>query len=253
MSPEGKVELTGEDGRWVLTLNDPDRRNCIDESVCDGLEQALSTVTADRQARTLLVTGKGSAFCSGADLPALFGDTSRTVAQTRDHLHEVYASFLRLRDLPIPTIAAVQGPAVGAGLNLAMACDVRIAGPRASFAATFSRIGLHPGGGCTWFLVDALGPQKAMALLLDGGALDGPAAVAAGLALELADDPLARGEELAERWARLDPELARDIKTAVRTARGGDFAATLEFESWAQASSATKPAIQQVVERFRRP
>ncbi|MCU1616349.1 MAG: Enoyl-CoA hydratase/carnithine racemase [Frankiales bacterium] len=248
----GKVELAVEDGRWVLTLNDPERRNCLDDALCSDLGKAVSTIAADRHARTLLVTGEGSAFCAGADLPALFGDTSRTVAQTREHLHEVYASFLRLRELPIPTIAVVQGPAVGAGLNLAMACDVRIAGPRASFAATFSRIGLHPGGGCTWFLVDALGPQKAMAMLLDGGALDGPAAVAAGLALELADNPMTRGQELAERWAGLDPELARDIKTAVRTAHRGDFAATLEFESWAQASSAAKPAIQQVVERFRR-
>jgi enoyl-CoA hydratase len=175
------------------------------------------------------------------------------VAETRTHLHAVYDSFLRIRALPVPTVAAVHGAAIGAGLNLAMACDVRIAGPKASFGATFTRIGLHPGGGCTAFLVDALGPQRALALLLDGGSLDGPAAVAAGLAAELADDPVARARELVDRWAALDPELVRDIKTAVRIAARGDFAATLEFESWAQASSATKPAIQEVVARFRKP
>ncbi|KID31541.1 enoyl-CoA hydratase/carnithine racemase [Prauserella sp. Am3] len=247
-----RVALVDADGRWTLTLSDPDRRNCLDDVTCRELGEAIDTVAADPDARTLVVTGAGTAFCAGADLPALFGDASdRAVGELRRHLHRVYDSFLRLRSLSIPTIAAVQGAAVGAGLNLAMACDVRIAGPQASFAATFSRIGLHPGGGCTWFLVNALGRQRALALLLDGGSLDADAAVHEGLALELADDPLARAHELAERWGAHDPALTRDIKTAVGLAAGGDFDATLEFEAWAQASSATGPKIQEVVERFR--
>lgn len=247
-----KIDLSQDAGQWTLTLNDPDRRNCIDEAMVRELGDAVSAVAADPHARTLVVTGAGTAFCAGADLPALFGTTGRSVAETRTHLHQVYDSFLRLRSLAIPTVAAVQGPAVGAGLNLAMACDVRLAGPRASFAATFSRIGLHPGGGCTWFLVDALGPQKALALLLDGGSLTGEDAVREGLALRLVDDPVAAAGELAGRWAALDPALARDIKSAVGVARSGDFDATLEFESWAQASSATGPAIQKAVARFRK-
>lgn len=248
-----KVALDNDGGRWQLTLTDPERRNCLDEQMCAELGSAISTVASDPAARTLVVAGQGKAFCAGADLPALFGHAADAkVGQLREHLHRVYDSFLRLRALKIPTIAAVQGPAVGAGLNLAMACDVRIAGPSASFAATFSKIGLHPGGGCTWFLVDALGPQRALAMLLDGSALDGPAAVREGLALELADDPLAAAEERALRWAELDPALARDIKSAVGVARTGDFGATLEFESWAQASSATGPAIQETVARFRK-
>jgi enoyl-CoA hydratase len=248
-----KVDLTEDAGRWTLTLRDPDRRNAIDGALRAELAAAVQTVADAPDARTLLVLGEGPAFCAGADLPDLFGTTGRSVAETRTHLHAVYDSFLRIRALPVPTVAAVHGAAIGAGLNLAMACDVRIAGPKASFGATFTRIGLHPGGGCTAFLVDALGPQRALALLLDGGSLDGPDAVAAGLAAELADDPVARARELVDRWAALDPELVRDIKTAVRIAARGDFAATLEFESWAQASSATKPAIQEVVARFRKP
>ncbi|PXY29412.1 enoyl-CoA hydratase [Prauserella endophytica] len=248
-----KVALHNDGGQWTLTLTDPDRRNCLDEEMVRELGDAVSAVAGQPAARTLVVTGQGTAFCAGADLPALFGEAAgRSVGELRGHLHNVYDSFLRLRALKIPTIAAVQGAAVGAGLNLAMACDVRIAGPRASFAATFSKIGLHPGGGCTWFLVDALGPQKALALLLDGGALDGAEAVRQGLALELADDPLAAAHDKAARWAALDPALARDIKSAVGVARSGDFGATLEFESWAQASSATGPAIQEVVARFRK-
>ncbi|MBK1783035.1 enoyl-CoA hydratase [Prauserella sp. ASG 168] len=248
-----KVALDNDAGRWTLTLTDPERRNCLDEQMCRELGEAISTVADDADARTLVVTGEGKSFCAGADLPALFGEAAgRSVADLRTHLHRVYDSFLRLRGLSIPTVAAVQGAAVGAGLNLAMACDVRIAGPRASFAATFSKIGLHPGGGCTWFLVDALGPQQALALLLDGGALDGEQAVRQGLALQMADDPLATAHETAARWAGLDPALVRDIKAAVGVARTGGFDASLEFESWAQASSATGPAIQEVVARFRK-
>lgn len=241
-----------EAGLYTLLLDDPDRRNCLDLEVCDELVAAVTTIAADGDARAVVVGGVGKAFCAGADLPALFGDRDRTVNQTRTHLHRVYDSFLGLRGLAVPTIAAVQGAAVGAGLNLAMCCDVRIAGPNASFAATFSRIGLHPGGGCTWFLVDALGPQRAMALLLDGGAVDGPSAVRLGLALELADDPLAAAVERARTWCERDPELVRDIVAAVGVARSGGFEAALEFESWAQAASAGKPAIAAVVEKFRR-
>ncbi|MTD13144.1 enoyl-CoA hydratase [Nakamurella sp. YIM 132087] len=246
------MRATVEDGRWTITLDDPDRRNAIDEAVIEQLGAAVDAVAADPSARTLVVTGAGAAFCAGADLPALFGDTDRTVAQTRDHLHRVYESFLRIRRLPIPTLAAVQGPAVGAGMNLALACDVRIAGPRARFAATFTRIGLHPGGGCTWFLVDILGPQRAFAMIMDGGALDGPEAVAAGLALRVVDDPVADAQATAARWAAMDPQLARDVKKAVGIARSGGFDAALEFESWAQASAAGKPEIQAVVDTFRR-
>jgi enoyl-CoA hydratase len=248
----GKVELDNKDGRWTLTLNDPDRRNSIDATMRDDLAAAISEVAADQDARTLVVTGAGTAFCAGADLPAMFGDTGRTVQEIRADLHRIYDSFLRVLALPIPTIAAVQGPAVGAGLNLAMACDTRIVGPRAKMIASFTKIGLHPGGGCTWFLTRALGAERALQLLLDGGSVDGPEAVRIGLAATLAEDPLAAAHERAERWAAIDPALARDIKTSVRTAVRSDFATSLEFEAWAQASSATGPAIQAAVERFRR-
>ncbi|MFI5494734.1 enoyl-CoA hydratase [Actinoplanes sp. NPDC051859] len=241
-----------DDGRWTLTLNDPDRRNAIDEELRDTLADAITEVAADTAARTLVVAGAGSAFCAGADLPALFGDTGRSVSAIRTDLHQVYDSFLRVMRLPIPTIAAVQGPAVGAGLNLAMACDTRIVGPQARLIASFTKIGLHPGGGCTWFLTRALGPERALQLLLDGGSVTGEEAVRLGLAGTLADDPLTAAHERAARWAKLDPSLARDIKTSVRTATTGDFAAALEFESWAQASTATGPAIQETVARFRR-
>lgn len=246
-----KVLLDHEGGRWTLVLNDPDRRNSIDAQMREDLGDAVATVAANPEARALVVTGAGTSFCAGADLPAIFGDNSRSVAEIRRDLHAVYDSFLRVRALPIPTIAAVNGSAVGAGLNLAMSCDVRVAGPTASFAATFTRIGLHPGGGCTWFLVQALGAEKALTMLLDGGSVGGHDAVEAGLAVALEDDPLVAAVAMADRYAALEPDLVRDIKTAVRTAARGDFDATLQLESWAQASSAEGPRVAQFVDRYR--
>ena len=247
-----KVQLESDGDIRVLTLNNPERRNAIDEDLRDELSETVARVRGDTKARALVVTGAGSSFCAGADLPALFGEPDRQVADIRAGLKIVYDCFLRILELPFPTIAAVQGPAVGAGLNLALACDVRIAGPDATFAAPFTKIGLHPGGGCTWFLVRTLGREKALALLLDGGSLTGVQAVEVGLALRLADDPLTDAMGTAAHYAELDPQLARDIKSAVNIAADGDFTAALEFESWAQASSATGPAIQQAVARFRR-
>ena len=177
------------------------------------LADAVATVAADPEARVLVVTGEGSAFCAGADLPGHLRRPRpagrRDPQRPAPGLRQLPADHARCQ---IPTIAAVQGPAVGAGLNLAMSCDLRVAGPKARFSATFTSIGLHPGGGCTWFLVQAMGPQKALAMLLDGGTVHGPDAVAAGLAVALEDDPLAAALALADRVAALEPELVRDVK-----------------------------------------
>jgi enoyl-CoA hydratase len=241
-----------DDGVRVLTLNDPDKRNAIGAELRTALLDAVAAVGADADARVLVVAGEGTAFCAGADLPSVFGDVGAPVGALRDQLYSYYRSFLGILDLAIPTIAAVQGPAIGAGLNLALVCDLCFVGPRAKLGATFSRIGLHPGGGCTYFLTRAVGRQRALSILLEGQTLDASTAVAYGLALEVVDDPLARALELAGELGRRDPGTLGDIKRAVRLAESDGFAATLEFETWAQAASAKKPAIQETVERFRR-
>ena len=247
-----KVKLESDGGLRVLTLNDPDKRNSIGEELRRELLKTIIGVRDDPAATALVVTGEGTAFCGGADLPAIFGDNTRSVATIREDLQKVYECFLVLRSLSIPTIAAVQGPAVGAGLNLAMVCDLRIAGPKAKFAATFSQIGLHPGGGCTSFLVDAMGQQQALKMLLDGGTVLGPNAVEVGLAVSLEEDPLTAAIELGRTYASMDSQLVQDIKRAVRTAVRDGFEATVEIESWAQASSATKPAIQEFLAKYRK-
>ena len=251
MSDKLRLE-SRDDGVRVLTLNDPEKRNAIGAELRAALLDAVASVAADPDARALVVTGEGSAFCAGADLPSVFGDVGAPVDELRDRLHSYYRSFLGILDLAIPTIAAVQGPAIGAGLNLALVCDLCFVGPRGRLGATFSRIGLHPGGGCTYFLTRAVGRQRALSILLEGQTLDAETAVAYGLALELVDDPLARALEVAGELATRDAGTLRDIKRAVGLAESDGFAATVEFETWAQAASAKKPAIQEMVERFRR-
>lgn len=240
------------DGVRLLTLADPDRRNAIGAQMASELVAVADAVDADRGARALVVTGQGPAFCAGADLPALFGDPDRPVAQTRTALHDYYRSFLRVFELGLPTIAAVNGPAVGAGLNLALACDLRVAGAQASFGVTFTRIGLHPGGGCSWFLVRLIGAGAALRTLLLGETLDAEQAVAAGLADGPEDDAVAAALDVAGRIARLDPDLARHVKRGVRlAAAGAGFDAVLEYESWAQAASTRSPVLREWVDRFR--
>jgi enoyl-CoA hydratase len=241
-------------GVRVLRLTNPGRRNAIDRRSRAELAAAVAIVASDEDARVLVVTADGPSFCAGADLVDLFGDApSQPIEQIRADLMRVYDSFLRILDLPIPTIAAVRGAAIGAGLNLALSCDVRLAAPDVSFGAVFSRIGLHPGGGCTFFLTRLLGPQGALRLLLDGGSLDAEAALRHGLVSEIVDDPEAAALAMAARWAQLDPALARDVKRSVRLAVDAGFEATVEHEAWAQAASATRPEVQAVVEQRRRP
>lgn len=241
------------DGVRVLTLTDPDRRNAMDEQMGAELLEAATELGQDPQARVVVVAGEGSAFCAGADLPALFDDPDRPTTEVHRRLQRYYRSFLAVHQLALPTIAAVQGPAVGAGLNLALACDLRVAGADASFGATFARIGLHPGGGCTHFLVQTLGAQRALRVLLRGEPIDAAQACAWGLADGPVDDPLAAALELAGEIAGLEPDLARHIKRCVRLAADtGDLGAVLEYESWAQAASAASPRLQAWVDRFRR-
>lgn len=242
-----------DDGVRVLTLNDPERRNALGPELREQLAAQVERLVADPDARAVVVAGAGPAFCAGADLPAVFADSDRLpVDAMRERLKLYYAGFLRLRDLPFPSIAAVHGPTIGAGLNLALACDVRIAGPDARFAAPFVRLGLHPGGGCSYFLVRTLGPQRALRLLLEGGSVGADEAVALGIAESCHDDPLEAALALAQETASRDPRLVRDMKRAVQLADRQGFDAALEFESWAQAATAGKPAIRDAVARLTR-
>jgi enoyl-CoA hydratase len=249
--PTTRLDAPAE-GVRLLTLTDPERRNAMGDAMGAELLDHAAALRSDPDARVLVLTGEGSAFCAGADLPALFGDPDRPVQETHARLQGYYRAFLEIHELPMPTIAAVNGPAVGAGLNLAMACDIRIAAPGAQFGATFARIGLHPGGGCTWFLVRALGRSRALRTLLLGEPIPAAQAVEWGLAEGPEEDCVGAALDLAGRIAGVDPLLARHITRAVGIAvETDDLGAVLEYESWAQAASASSEQLRAWVDRFR--
>jgi enoyl-CoA hydratase len=193
----------------LITVNDPDRRNAVTDDMSRQLRAAVECAEADSDVHAVVVTGAGKAFCAGADLSALG-------SAAEEGLRRLYDGFMAVGRCTLPTIAAVNGPAVGAGLNLALAADVRIAGPNALFDARFQKLGIHPGGGATWMLHRGVGPQVARAALLFGMRFDAESAVRHGLALSIADDPVAAALELATGPAAAPREVVLATKATMR-------------------------------------
>jgi len=245
------VLLEVDNGVALITVNDPDRRNAVTDGISAGLRLAVEEAQSNPKVHAVVVTGAGKAFCAGADLSALG-------AAAEGGLRRLYDGFLAVTDCTLPTVAAVNGPAVGAGLNLALACDVRIAGPAALFDARFQKLGIHPGGGMTWMLQRAVGPQLARAALLFGVRFDAHAAVSHGLALEIADDPVEAARELAAGPASAPREVVIATKATMRaTVSPGSVdtqlhAAAVRAELGPQATSIQAPAFAERLAAARR-
>jgi enoyl-CoA hydratase len=207
------VLFTVENHVALITVNDPERRNAVTAEMSRRLRDSVERAEADPGVHAVVITGAGKAFCAGADLSAL-GAAGGSEAETG--LRQIYDGFMAIGSCRLPTIAAVNGAAVGAGLNLAFAADVRIAGPAALFDARFQKLGLHPGGGATWMLQRAVGPQVARAALLFGMRFDAESAVRHGLALMLADDPVDAALELAAGPAAAPREVVLATKATMR-------------------------------------
>lgn len=183
------------DGVAVVTLTDPERRNALTGPMVAEIVTAFDRIESGN-VRAVIITGEPPAFCAGADLGDLGqsrggdgdGDESRGGEARRAGLRNIYEGFLRVSRCPLPTLAAVNGAAVGAGMNLALACDVRLAARRAKFDSRFLQIAIHPGGGHTWMFRRQAGPQTAAAAVLFGEVLDGAAAERVGLAWRCVDD-----------------------------------------------------------------
>ncbi|MCB0971704.1 MAG: enoyl-CoA hydratase, partial [Acidimicrobiales bacterium] len=226
------------EGVAVVTLDAPERRNAFDLAMCDEVVDTFDRLEADDAVGAVVVTGAGSAFCAGADLSHL-GDAQR------EGLLAVYEGFLRVARSPLPTIAAVNGPAVGAGMNLALACDVRLVGRSGRFDTRFLQLGIHPGGGHTWMLRRLVGPQAAAALVLFGEVVAGDDAVAAGLAWRCVEDDelVDAAVAMAARAAAAPTELATRIKATLADVAAIDLhAEAVERELGDQVWSIGQPA-----------
>ena len=231
-----RTQIVGRVG--LVTLDAPDRRNAFTLDMCDEAVAGLDALEADDDVGALVITGEGSAFCAGADLSHL--DSSQ-----REGLTAIYQGFLRVAQSPLPTIAAVNGPAVGAGMNLALACDVRLAAHSARFDTRFLQLGIHPGGGHTWMMDRIVGPQATAAMVLFGEVADGLEAERIGLVWRCLPDGdlLAVALELAQRAAAAPRELLLRTKaTIASTSTMADHHEAMLRELDDQAWSLTRPA-----------
>ncbi len=211
VTPMPNVLIEVADGVATLTLNNPAERNTLTRPMVDEIIAAMDAVEADSAVGAVVVTGAAPAFCAGANLGNL-------AEATKESLGNIYEGFLRIAYSPLPTLAAVNGAAVGAGMNLALGCDVRIAARRARFDTRFLQIGIHPGGGHTWMLRRILGPQATFAAVVFGEVMDGLEAERVGLVHRCVEDDLllSTAQEMAARAAAAPRELVIEVKRTIQ-------------------------------------
>ncbi|SFO42780.1 enoyl-CoA hydratase [Geodermatophilus obscurus] len=208
---DAEVLLEVDGGVAVVTLNAPDRRNALTPQMAAELIDVFDRVDARPEVGALVVRAVGKSFCAGGDVATLTNAGKDPAApEAYDGMSRIYDSFYRLGQVRVPTIAAVRGSAVGAGMNMLLAADLRIVATDARLLAGFLKRGMHPGGGHFVILSRLIGREAAAAMALFGEEIDGTRAAELGLAWEAVDDAAVedRALELARRVAA-DPELAR--------------------------------------------
>jgi len=220
-------------GVVLLTLDLPDRRNAMTDALTAAWQETVEGLRGDRSVRCVVVTGSGSAFCAGGDLGWL-SSGGATVDQLRDKMVPFYRAWLTLRTLDVPSVAAVNGPAVGAGAALALSCDIRYAGPSASFSVPFALLGMHAGMASTYTLTEVVGVAHARELLLTGRAVKADEMLRLGLCSAVFDDVLASSLERAEQIASGAPIANRLHKEALRDGGPVSLERALQWEAVAQ-------------------
>ena len=244
MPPEPvRVELHGAVA--LVVFDDPERRNAMTEAMGRALTRVMARLAADPAVRAVVFTGAGAAFSAGGDL-AMIEDKSRAgraepgeAARARNQafMRDFYRLFLSVRDLPCPSIAAIQGAAIGAGLAVALACDLRIAAREAKVALNFAKLGIHPGMGSSWTLPRLVGPAHAADLLFSGRSIDGVEAERIGLVNRAVprDTVLATALALAAEIAACAPIAVQGSKRALARAHDVALDEQLDFEAEQQA------------------
>jgi len=227
-----------KDGIATLTLNRPDRLNALGGTLRDDLFDAVTRSAADPEVRVMVVTGAGKGFCSGGDVKAMgeakAGQRERPliekIAPSRDR------TLLAMREAPQPIIAAVNGAAAGAGMNLALGCDIRIASTAAKFTQAFVKRGLHPDWGGTYFLPRVVGTAKACEMIFTGEVIDAAEALRLGIVSRVVapEELMPTAYELARRIAAGPPVAIRLAKRSIYANEDLDLRAALQNETMAQ-------------------
>jgi 2-(1,2-epoxy-1,2-dihydrophenyl)acetyl-CoA isomerase len=227
-----------KDGIATLTLNRPERLNALGDTLREDLQDAVTRASDDPEVRVMIVTGAGKGFCSGGDVKAM--SERKESGSGRPILEKVAPgrdrTVLAFRDSPKPVIAAVNGAAAGAGMNLALCCDMRLASTAAKFAQAFVRRGLHPDWGGTYFLPRVIGTAKAAELIFTGEVIDAQEALRLGIvsAVHPPEELMPAALALARKIADGPPIAIRLAKRSIYHNLDCDLRQALEFETFAQ-------------------
>ncbi len=240
------------DGVAVLTLDNPDMRNAMSDEMTSSWVAAMADLAADRSLRAVVVTGEGSAFCSGGNTSWIASEPDATVEELRARMLPFYRAWLSVRSLEVPTIAAVNGAAIGAGLCLALACDLRYAASGARLGVPFVKLGMHAGMGGTYLLPDVVGEAAARDLLLTGRVVDAHEALRLGLVSRVIEPAAfdATVLEAATGIAGNAPIATRYTKVALATGFS-DLDSCLQWEALAQPATLTTADLQEGIRASR--
>lgn len=230
------VIVERNEGVVTLTLNRPEIRNAMDESLTAEFADAIASLRDDSSVRVVVITGAGSAFCAGGDLSWIQPSPEASVPEMRRKMRVFYRKFLAVRDLEVPTIAALNGPAVGAGLCVALACDIRIASTDAFLSAPFTKLGMHPGMAASYLLTRLVGGARAAELFYTARRVDAVEAERIGLVNRVvpADELMTAAHEMAAVIAANAPIAMTMTKRSIQLAERLDIDAMLELEGLAQ-------------------
>ena len=231
---------TTEDGVARLTLNRPERLNAFSSAMLLALSEAVQRLGADDDVGAILITGAGRGFCAGGDVKTMANRAAQGFEERVEGLRRMHRLPMLLRTIPKVVIAMVNGPAVGAGLGLAMACDLRIAGRSARFGTGFAGVGYSGDFGGSWSLTRLVGTAKARELYILRDIIDGPTAASIGLVNRVVEDNALHGEAMAlARRIAGGPRIAYGyMKRNLFAAETEPFAAVLDMEAIHQARTA---------------
>lgn len=224
------------EGVVLLTLDNPGMRNAMSDEMTSSWVTAVDALASDTSVRAVVVTGEGSAFCSGGNTSWIASEPDASVDELRARMMPFYRAWLSIRRLEVPTIAAVNGHAIGAGLCLALACDIRYAASGAKLGLPFNKLGMHAGMAGTWLLPNVVGPAHARDLLLTGRVVEADEALRLGLVSRVIDPEAFLDEvlETAAGIAATAPIAARLTKVALADGGHADFESALQWEALAQ-------------------
>ena len=220
----------------VVTLDQPDKRNAMSDEMTASWVALMRELREDRELAAVVVTGAGSAFCSGGDLSWIASEPDATVIDLRHRMLAFYRAWLSIKALEVPTIAAINGHAIGAGLGVALACDLRFASADAKLGVPFTALGLHPGMATTWSLANVAGLAVARDLLLTGRLVTGDEALSLGLVSRSLprDDVLTAALAAADGIAAAAPIATKLTVAALRDGGHASFHDAIEWEALAQ-------------------